>query len=471
LADDTREMLIRALKGESADFGEYDVEDSVEPKTYREIFPFTEPPKMAWDGIDIPMEIPEKIWITDTSFRDGQQSRDPYTVEQIVELYKYLNRIGGPNGKILMTECFLYTKRDKEAVQKIRELGFEYPRVSGWIRASKEDLRVAAESKVEEVGMLSSISDYHIFFKFKGMSRSQVIEKYLEVIEEGLKAGIVMRAHVEDCTRSDVLGVVVPFAKRLMRLSEKYRLPVKVRIPDTLGLGLPWAKASLPRSIPKIVFALRRIAGVPSEWLEFHGHNDFHLGIANATSAWMYGASLNNTTLLGIGERAGNVPLEAMVFAYAGIKGSLDGIDTVAITDAARYYRRRIGYHIPSYYPIVGRNFNITRAGIHADGALKNIEMYLPFDTERLLGVPPGVSITPYSGNAGVAFWINYFFGLRGNEKVDKDHAGVMKIYSEVLKKFDTGEALTISDREMLLLVKRNMPEFFEQNKHRINPI
>ncbi|MGB9592376.1 MAG: 2-isopropylmalate synthase, partial [Candidatus Kryptoniota bacterium] len=162
---------------------------------------------------------------------------------------------------------------------------------------------------------------------------------------------------------------------------------------------------------------------------------------------------------------------EAMVFMYAAIKGTLDEMDTLAITEVARYYRRVIGYHIPSYYPIVGKNFNITRAGIHADGALKNIEMYLPFDTERLLGVPPGVSITPYSGNAGVAFWINYYFNLKNNEKVDKDHPGVLKIYQDVLKRFEEGESLTISDKEMVLLVKKHMPEFFEKNKSRINPL
>ncbi len=465
------DMMRRTLRGEAVDYIDVPIDDSPDPRTFKEMFPFDEPPKVMFDGVDIPQEVPGNLWITDTSFRDGQQSRDPYSVNQIVELYKYLSKIGGPKGKILMTECFLYTKRDREAVDKAKTLGLDFPKITGWIRASKEDLKLATLAGVEEVGMLSSISDYHIFYKFKGLSRSEVIAKYLEVIEEGLKAGLVMRAHIEDCTRSDVLGVVVPFARRLMRLSEKYRLPVKIRIPDTLGLGLPWPQVALPRSIPKIVWALRKMGGVPSEWLEFHGHNDFHMGIANATSAWLYGASLNNTTLLGIGERAGNVPLEAMVFAYAGIKGTLDGMDTIAITDASQYYKRTVGYHIPPYYPLVGKNFNVTRAGIHADGALKNIEMYLPFDTEKLLGVPPGVSITPYSGNAGVAFWINYYFNLKNSQRVDKDHPGVMKIYAEVCKKFDKGEALTISDREMLSLVRQNMPEFFEEHKQNISPI
>lgn len=469
--NETRDALIKAMKSESAENPDFELLDSPIPKVYKENFPFVEPPRMFCDDIIVPMDVPDKLSITDTTFRDGQQARDPYTVSQIVELYKFLSKIGGPNGKILMTECFLYTKRDREAIAACQALGLPNPTITGWIRASKDELRVAKEAKIQEIGMLASISDYHIFYKFKGLSRSQVFSKYLEVIEEGLRSGITMRAHIEDATRSDVLGVVVPFAKKLMALSDKYKIPVKLRVPDTLGLGLPWPQASLPRSIPKIMFALRHLAGVPSEWLEFHGHNDFHLGVANATAAWMYGASLNSTTLFGIGERAGNVPLEAMVFAYAGLKGTLDGMNTVAITDAAKYYRKDIGYHIPSFYPLVGRNFNITRAGIHADGALKNIEMYLPFDTEKLLGVPPGVSITPYSGNAGVAFWINYFFALKNGEKVDKDNPGVMKIYAEVLKKFESGEALAISDRQMLSLVRALMPDFFEKNKDRTTPI
>ncbi len=455
--------LIRMINRECIDYPDYQILDSPEPKLYKEIFPFSNPPKILWDGVIVPQDIPGELWITDTSFRDGQQARAPYTVDQIVTLYKYLHKIGGPKGKILMSECFLYTKRDKEAVSKLLELNYPYPVVSGWIRASKEDLKHAKEAKVKEVGMLASISDYHIFYKFKGLSRSQVISKYLEVIEEGLKSGIVMRAHIEDCTRADILGVVVPFVKSLMRLSEKYRLPVKVRIPDTLGLGLPWPQAALPRSIPKIVWILHNICDVPSEWLEFHGHNDFHMGVANATAAWLYGAALNNTTLFGIGERAGNVPLEAMVFIYASIKGDLDGIDTLAITEVAEYYRKVIGYEIPQYYPIVGSNFTVTRAGIHADGTLKNIEMYLPFDTEKLLGVSPTVSITPYSGTAGIAFWINHYFKLKNNEKIEKDDPRVLKIYNEVLKRFEEENALVISDEEMLSLVKKYIPTLFER--------
>ncbi|RLE48593.1 MAG: 2-isopropylmalate synthase, partial [Candidatus Methanomethylicota archaeon] len=342
-----KEELLKAIKDEAIDYPDYEVVDVKEPKLYRNTFPWELPPKVTWDGIMVSMEIPDDIWISDTTFRDGQQAREqPYTVEQVVKIYSFLNRISGPNRKINFTECFLYTSRDKEAVEKLRQLGYNNPRITGWIRASKEDLKAVKEAKLEETGMLTSISDYHIFYKFKGLSRSQVIEKYLEVVEEGLKAGIAMRAHIEDCTRADVLGVVVPFARKLMKLAEKYRLPVKIRVPDTLGVGLPWPNAALPRSIPKIMWVLRHLAGVPSTWLEFHGHNDLHFGVVNATAAWLYGAASNSTTLFGIGERAGNVPLEAMVFMYASIKGSFDGMDTKAITEVARYYEKELNYKL-----------------------------------------------------------------------------------------------------------------------------
>ena len=192
------EILSRSLRGDSIDYIDAPIDDSPDPRTFKDIFPFDEPPKVVFDGIDIPQEVPGNLWLTDTSFRDGQQSRDPYSVEQIIELFKYLSKIGGPKGKILMTECFLYTKRDREAVEKAKALGLEYPKITGWIRASKEDLKLAVMAGVEEVGMLSSISDYHIFYKFKGLSRSEVMAKYLEVVEEGLKSGLVMRAHIED---------------------------------------------------------------------------------------------------------------------------------------------------------------------------------------------------------------------------------------------------------------------------------
>ena len=108
----------------------------------------------------------------------------------------------------------------------------------------------------------------------------------------------------------------------------------------------------------------RQHAGVPSELIEWHGHNDFYKAVNNSTTAWLYGASGVNCSLFGIGERTGNTPLEAMVFEYAQLKGTLDGMDTTVITELAEHFEKELGYVQPSRTPFVGSNFNVTRAGI-----------------------------------------------------------------------------------------------------------
>lgn len=111
--------------------------------------------------------MPDEIWITDTTFRDGQQSRAPYTTEQIVTIYDYFHRLGGPNGKIRQSEFFLYSKKDRDAVYKCLERGYQFPEVTSWIRASKKDFQLVKDIGLKETGILVSCSDYHIFYKLK----------------------------------------------------------------------------------------------------------------------------------------------------------------------------------------------------------------------------------------------------------------------------------------------------------------
>lgn len=147
--------------------------------------------------------------------------------------------------------------------------------------------------------------------------------------------------------------------------------------------------SALPRSVPGIVYGLNYYAGVPSEWLEWHGHNDFYKAVVNATTAWLYGCSSVNCSLLGIGERTGNCPTEAMCIEYAQMRGTADGMDLTVITEIAEYFENEIGYSIPPRTPFVGKAFNATRAGIHADGLLKDEEIYNVFNTQKILGKSP----------------------------------------------------------------------------------
>ena len=425
------------------------LQDVPHPNLHRKIFTYGEIPKTAFNMRHVPMECPKDIFITDTTFRDGQQATKPFAVKDIVALYKMLHRLGGPNGLIRQSEFFLYSEKDREAVEKCLELGYEFPQVTSWIRANEKDFELVKQFGIKETGILVSCSDYHIFYKLK-MTRKQALEHYLSVVRECMETGVRPRCHLEDITRSDIYGFVIPFCVELMKLMEEYQIPVKIRVCDTMGFGVNFPGAVIPRSIPGIIYGLMTHAGVPSELIEFHGHNDFYKAVNNSTTAWLYGACGVNCSLFGIGERTGNTPLEAMVFEYAQLRGTLDGMDTTVITELAEYYEKEIGYHIPSRTPFVGRNFNVTRAGIHADGMLKNEEIYNIFDTDKFLNRPALVSVSNTPGAAGIAYWINAYYKLAGERQVDKNSELVRRLKDWVDKEYEDGRVTVLTDEELV---------------------
>lgn len=433
----------------------YHFVDVEKPNVFHNLFPYDEIPKIAFNERIVPHNMPKDIWITDTTFRDGQQSREPYTTEQIVTIYDYLHRLGGPNGLIRQSEFFLYSKKDRDAVYKCLERGYRFPEVTSWIRASKKDFELVKDIGIKETGILVSCSDYHIFYKMK-KTRKQALEQYLSVIRDCLEIGISPRCHLEDITRADFYGFVVPFCSELMKLMDEYKIPIKIRACDTMGYGVNFAGAVIPRSVQGTIYGLIKHAGVPSEMLEWHGHNDFYKAVTNSTTAWLYGACGVNCSLFGIGERTGNTPLEAMIFEYAQLRGNLNGADTTVITEIAEYYQKELGYHIPEQTPFVGKNFNITRAGIHADGLLKNEEIYNIFDTAKFLNRPAQVAVSNTSGLAGIAHWINTHYRLHPEEKIDKNAPLVIAVKEWVDKEYEEGRVTSITDDELVKVITEN---------------
>ncbi len=417
--------------------------DVDKPNLYRETFPYTEFPRVIFDNKAVEQDFPDKIWITDTTFRDGQQARPPYKPEQILKIYDLLHEIDGGTGLIRQCEFFLYSKRDREAVELCRERGYKFPEVTGWIRAVAADFKLVSQMGLKETGILTSASDYHIFLKLR-KTRAQAMNGYLDVAKAALDNDVIPRCHFEDITRADYEGFVLPFAAELMKLAKKYKKPVKIRLCDTLGFGLPWAGVSLPRSVPKLVYGLRQI-GVPSEWLEWHGHNDLHKVQVNAATAWLYGCGAANAAIFGIGERTGNPPLEALVVEHAQLKGMVEGVNYVAITELCKYAGKELGFDIPHNYPLVGKDFNVTRAGIHADGLLKDEEIYNCFDTRKLLSRSVGVAITDKTGAAGIKHWVEARYEI----EIPKHDRRITKIKDRIDAEYAADRVSTISDEEM----------------------
>jgi isopropylmalate/homocitrate/citramalate synthase len=443
---------------------DYSLQDVESPNLHREIFDYNFIPKITFNNRVVPMNMPENIYITDTTFRDGQQGFKPFTVKQIVRLYKFLHKLGGRKGIIRQSEFFIYTDKDKEAVYRCMELGYAYPQITSWIRANKKDFELVKEMGVMETGILVSCSDYHIFNKMH-MTRREAVDMYLSIVKMALERNIVPRCHFEDITRADFYGFVVPFAIELMKLSKEAGMPIKIRACDTMGYGMSFPGVSLPRSVPGIIYGLNHHAEVPSSQLEWHGHNDFYRVVNNASTAWLYGAGSVNCSMLGIGERTGNCPLEAMVIEYCGFKGHDGGMNLPVITEIAEYFAKELEYVIPSRTPFVGRAFNSTRAGIHADGMLKDPEIYNIFNTELLLNRPPVVAVDVHSGLAGIAFWINAYYNLPDKYKVGKREEEVIKMKELIDKEYAEGRNTVMSDKELHAMFKKVAPERYNKIK------
>ncbi len=431
----------------------YEIKNVKEPNLYRDIFPYSDVPKVKFDEESVIMDLPDNIFITDTTFRDGQQSMTPFKEEQILEIFKYLNKLDNNSGIIRQTEFFIYTNRDIKAIEDCQRLGYKFPEITTWIRANIDELEKVKKLGVKETGILMSCSDYHIFKKFKS-SRKEIFNKYITIVAKALEYGIVPRVHLEDITRADFFGFVIPLVKKLMEMSKEANIQVKIRACDTLGLGVSYPSAALPRSIPKIISGLKKYGNVPSSALEWHGHNDFYHVVPGATTAWLCGSASVNTTLFGIGERTGNCPLEAMVMEYSQIKGNSKNMNLKVITELAQYFTSNMGYEIPPRTPFVGSDFNLTRAGIHADGMLKDEEIYNIFDTSKILDRPILIAVNEYSGQAGIAAWINTYFKLSNDDKISKKDERIVQVKRWVDSEYESGRNSAISNKELELAVK-----------------
>lgn len=217
----------------------YQLQERDTPNLYRHLFDYETVPKVSFNHRSVPMNMPESIWITDTTFRDGQQSTSPFSVKQIVDLFTLLNKLGGEKGIIRQSEFFVYTEKDREALQRCKELGFDFPEITSWIRASEKDFELVKELGIRETGILVSCSDYHIYKKMK-LNRTQAMDRYLGVVKSVLDRGIRPRCHLEDITRADFYGFVVPLATALNDLAHESGIPIKIRACDTMGYGVSY---------------------------------------------------------------------------------------------------------------------------------------------------------------------------------------------------------------------------------------
>jgi len=378
--------------------------------------------------------------ITDTTLRDGaQDSRIAlFPHEARVQYFDLLHKLDNGTGTIYAVETFIYQKRDAWTLDKLLERGYEWPRVTTWTRATPKDIKdlvAISQGRIKETGMLASASDHHIFDKLGFKSKEEAIEKYLQPIETALENNIIPRIHLEDCTRADIFGWVIPFMQRALELSKGI---AKFRICDTIGWGVPDPYAALPWGIPRLFQVLKEETGAE---LEFHGHNDFGLATANSIMSWRYGGTKVNAAFGGLGERTGNCSLEQMVAALVRYHGD-PGLDLTALEEMKTLVDGEVT-PLPDRAPIIGEVFT-TAAGIHQAGVARQDEapgglIYLPFAASLFGRKETELSrVGSLSGSEALVSILNREMEGRGKEQRFSNTSRVVKqIYDKLQDEYD----------------------------------
>jgi isopropylmalate/homocitrate/citramalate synthase len=378
--------------------------------------------------------------ITDTTLRDGaQDSRIAlFPHEARVRYYDLLHKLDNGTGTIYAVEAFMYQKRDVWTLEKLLERGYEWPRVTTWTRATPKDIKQLvdmSQGRIKETGMLASASDHHIFDKLGYKSKEEALEKYLQPIETALENNIIPRIHLEDCTRADIFGWVIPFMQRVMEMS---RGIAKFRICDTIGWGIPDPYAALPWGVPRLFTVLREETGAE---LEFHGHNDFGLATANSVMSWRYGGKKVNVAFGGLGERTGNTSLEQMIAARVRYYGD-PGLDLTALEEMKQLVDKDVT-PLPDRAPIIGEVFT-TSAGIHQAGVARQDEapgglIYLPFAASLFGRKENELSrVGSLSGSEGIVSILNRHMEAAGKEQSFSNTSRVVKqIYDKIQDEYD----------------------------------
>ncbi len=340
--------------------------------TMRGIDLLTEFSQKAGNKID-----PTKIKIDDTTLRDGEQTAGVvFANDEKIHIAKMLDKIG-----VQQIEAGIPAMGgdEKKAIKKIASLDLNCS-ILGWNRAVKSDIDASLECGVDAVAISISSSDIHIEHKLK-KSREWVLESVKNSVAYAKKHNLYVSVNAEDSSRSDM-----EFLLRFARTARDAGAD-RLRYCDTLGILDPFDTFMKVKNIIDII-------GIE---IEMHTHNDFGMAIANAIAGIKAGATYVNTTINGLGERAGNASFEEFIMALKYIEGIDIGLNTKLLRALSEYVAIASGRILPTWKPIVGGNIFVYEGENKAATVLKNPETYELFNADDV-GLERKVIIGKYSG-------------------------------------------------------------------------
>lgn len=302
------------------------------------------------------------IQINDTTLRDGEQSAGiAFNIEEKIAIATLIDSIGVQELEVGIPAM---GQDEAESIKIIANLGLN-AKLLGWNRANLSDIQASIDCDLERVHISVPVSDIQIAAKF-GNQRQLVLDRLRDAINFACDRGLSVSVGGEDSSRADE-----SFLLDVAQLAQEWGA-FRFRFCDTVGILDPVTTYS----------KVRQLVSHLSIPVEMHMHNDFGLATANTLAGIKAGARSVNTTVNGIGERAGNAALEEVLMALKCIYKIETGIDTKRLVELSQLVAKATNYRVPPWKAIVGENAFAHESDIHAHGVLQNPDTYEPFAPE-----------------------------------------------------------------------------------------
>ncbi len=397
--------------------------------------------KIEFDDIYFKLSLKTNPIIDDTTLRDGIQMPGlAVSPKDAAEIARLLDEIG-----VERIELHHYQKPDKEAIKLIQKIGLN-ARIAGWCRAVKEDIDDAIDCGFEEVGISHPVSYIHFRAKWPDKSPEELLNRVVEAVEYAAKDhGLRVFVHGEDSTRADW-----EFEKKFINAVAEAGAEC-YRVCDTVGVGLSDIDAPLPNGIPAKIKAIKYETKIKD--IEIHAHDDFGNAVENTMAAVRAASGVwdriyLSTTLLGIGERAGNAETEKIImnlYLHYGVK-KFEG-KTSKLTALAELVSRATGYIIPPNKAIVGAYAFAHESGIHTHGVLNDPATYEPYPPE-LVGNVRRLTIGKHSGKAIIKHKIMEITGKEPEREI------LMRVVKKVRELYESGRRASLKEEEFKRILR-----------------
>ncbi len=319
--------------------------------------------------------------INDTTLRDGEQTPGVvFTIEEKLEIARLLDEIGVQQ---IEAGTPALSPHEEEAVRAIAKEGLNAS-IMGWARAVKNDIDAVIRTDADAIAISIATSDIHLQYKLR-KTREEVLEMATSSVEYAKEHGLYVSLNAEDASRTDF-----PFLKEFS-IKGREAGADRIRICDTLGVLIPMSCRYL----------VKKIIDEAKVSVEIHAHNDYSLAVANSLAAVEVGAEWVSTTVNGIGERAGNASLEAVIMSLLKLYNLDLPFKISKIYELSRYVEKVSGLPVSKNTPIVGEHMFTHESGIHVDGVLKfpyTYESFLPDE----IGASRKIIIGKHSGKHAV---------------------------------------------------------------------